>query len=47
MDRNSIEDSFNQYDNMDKFLENDRRQEERRQVAMKAIHDYKVMAIEQ
>lgn len=34
LDRNSIEDSFNQYENMDKFLENNRRQEERRQLAM-------------
>ena len=29
-DRNSIEESFNQYENLDKFLENDRKQEERR-----------------
>ena len=47
VDRNSVESSFNQYENLDKFIENDKRQEERRQVALKAIHDYKVMAIEQ
>lgn len=46
-DRQSIEDSFNQYDDLDKFLENDRRKEERRQVALKQIQDYKIMAIEQ
>ena len=48
-DRNSIEESFNQYENenLDKFLENDRRQEERKRLAQKAIHDYKLMAIEQ
>ena len=46
-DRNSIEESFNQYENLDKFLENDRKQEERRQIAKKQIHDYKMMAIEQ
>ena len=34
-DRNSIEESFNQYENenLDKFLENDRRQEERKKLA--------------
>ena len=46
-DRNSIEESFNQYEDLDKFLENDRRQEERKNLALKAIHDYKLMAIEQ
>ena len=30
LDKNSIEDSFNQYDNIDKFLENDRIKEERK-----------------
>ena len=29
VDRNSVESSFNQYENLDKFIENDRRQEER------------------
>ena len=32
-ERNSIEESFNQYENLDKFLENDRRQEERKKLA--------------
>ena len=41
----SIEDSFNQYENLDKFLEVERRQAERKQVALKLIHDYKAMAI--
>ena len=36
-DKYSIEDSFNQYENLDKFLENDRRKEERRQFALKQI----------
>ena len=45
--RNSVEDSFNQYDNLDKSIESvDRlRQEERRKVALVLIDEYKTMAI--
>jgi len=43
----SIEDDFTQYGSINKYLEHDRRQEERRQNALKMISDYKIMAIEQ
>ena len=46
IDRNSIEDSFKQYDeSLDKFIEIDKRQEERKRMALKLIHEYKAMAI--
>ena len=48
VDRNSIEDSFKQYDeSLDKFIEIDRRQDERRKMALRLIQDYKAMAITQ